>query len=328
VTRFKLMQEPWDYAIVLDACRFDYFKRLWKRYFKRGELIRVASVGSSTVGWRDRTFTDYYEDVVYVSSNPYIASTVCVEGFIGNRHFRKVHDVWLHWWDYEKGTVRPETVTRVARDIVAAAADGRVIIHYLQPHAPYLDLDLSWAGYPRPEPESGRVLEGVRGARNASSTAAMLVKLLSAGLRRIKLGGTPPEWKVREWIGMDPASPMDAVRRAYGEKGLRKAYERNLELVLGHVRRLVSDLSGRIMVTADHGELLGENDCYSHYSGSTSPYLLEVPLLIIENPQQVKPKRGRPAPVLETPQTSPDTPQAQESQQAIAERLRALGYLD
>jgi hypothetical protein len=322
------MEEAWDYAIVLDACRFDYFKHLWKRYFKRGELIKVASVGTSTVGWRDRTFTDRYDDVVYVSSNPYITSTMCVEGFIGNQHFRKVHDVWLDGWDYERGTVRPETVTDAARDIVAAASDVRVIIHYLQPHAPYLDLDMSSAGYPRPEPESGRVLEGVRGAGNSPGAASAVVKVLSAGLRRLRLGGTPPEWKVREWMGMDPASPMDAVRRAYGEKGLRKAYERNLELVLRHVGRLISGLSGRIVVTADHGELLGEGGCYSHYRGSSNPYLLHVPLLMIEKTRQTEPERPKPGPAAEAPNAARAMQQPPGSKEAITKRLRALGYLD
>jgi hypothetical protein len=327
VTQFRLMEEAWDYAIVLDACRFDYFERLWKRYFARGELIKATSVGSSTVGWRDRTFTDYYDDVVYVSANPYIASTRCVEGFVGNRHFRKVHDVWLYGWDYEKGTVRPETVTEAARDAVAEAPAARVITHYLQPHAPYLDLDVSSAGYPQPEPESGHILEGVRANGNESWTSRTAVKVLSAGLRRVRLGGTPPEWRFREWFGMDPASPMDAVRRACGTEGLRRAYERNLELVLEHVRRLAGALSGRVIVTADHGELLGEGGCFSHHRESSNPFLLEIPLLVIDGARAAEPERETARAAQEKPRPPPDPRQGRGSQEAVTERLKALGYL-
>jgi hypothetical protein len=325
VTQFNLMEENWDYAIVLDACRFDYFERVWKHYFARGELVKVTSVGSSTVGWRDRTFTDRYQDVVYVSSNPYITSTRCVEGFIGNRHFRKVHDVWLYGWDYERGTVRPETVTEAARDAIAEAPDARVIIHYLQPHAPYLDLDVGSRGFPKPNPESGRVLEGVHASRSEPWTLRMLLNVLSAGLRRVRPGGTPAEWKVRQWLNMNPASPMDAVRRAYGTKGLRRAYERNLELVLESVRGLTDALSGRVIVTADHGELLGEGGCYSHHRESSSPYLREIPLLVLEAAAQES--KGARA-VQERRSITSDPQQRPTSEDAITERLKALGYLD
>jgi len=29
----KIMEEEWDYLIILDACRYDYFLALWKNYF-------------------------------------------------------------------------------------------------------------------------------------------------------------------------------------------------------------------------------------------------------------------------------------------------------
>ena len=56
---------------------------------------------------------------------------------------------------------------------------------------------------------------------------------------------------------------MDAIRRIYGVKGLRKAYLENLRLVLEHVavlmdRALKINPSAKVIITADHGELLGE----------------------------------------------------------------------
>jgi len=92
-------------------------------------------------------------------------------------------------------------------------------------------------------------------------------------------------WELREWLGLPPASPMDAVRRKYGVNGLRKAYRENLRIVLEHVAKLCAELlhhkpSARIVITSDHGELLGENGKYSH--GIDEPYTLEVPWLRVK----------------------------------------------
>jgi len=56
---------------------------------------------------------------------------------------------------------------------------------------------------------------------------------------------------------------MDAIRRIYGVKGLRKAYLENLRLVLEHVavlmdRALKINPSAKVIITTNHGELLGE----------------------------------------------------------------------
>ena len=112
-----VMQEQWDYLIVLDACRYDYFERVWRDYFETGRLSRRSSIGTATVEWRDKSFTGFYDDVVYVSANPYINSVKSVVGFLGSEHFHKVYDVWQGHWDEGIGTVKPVDVTRAALGI-------------------------------------------------------------------------------------------------------------------------------------------------------------------------------------------------------------------
>ena len=85
---------------------------------------------------------------------------------------------------------------------------------------------------------------------------------------------------------MSPKTPMDAVRRKYGIKGLRRAYVSNLELVLEQVVELLKYVSGKIVITSDHGELLGENRCFTHTPGSMKKCLLEVPWLEIDKCQR------------------------------------------
>jgi len=283
IKKVKIMEEEWDYLIILDACRYDYFENIWKKYFKeelKGELTKKISVGSSTVEWRDNSFKEYYDDVIYISSNPYINSNMYVNGFLGTEHFNKVYDVWADYWDEKIGTVLPETVTNTAIDIIKSNKNKRFIIHYLQPHAPYLSLNATSKGFPPPDLKSGKVLCGVKEEEKISKLNE-IINILSGIFKKIGVMGNNPGWKLREFFNMPPASPMDAIKREYGKEGLRKTYFDNLEIVIQQVLILLDHLSGRIVVTSDHGELLGEQGCYSHEPGSTNPYLVEIPWLEI-----------------------------------------------
>jgi hypothetical protein len=92
------MQESWDYLIILDACRYDCFEEVWENYFK-GSLEKRIAAGSSTKEWRDRSFPGCYDDVLYVSANPFVNSLAAVKGFAGTEHFCKVYDLWRENWD-------------------------------------------------------------------------------------------------------------------------------------------------------------------------------------------------------------------------------------
>lgn len=58
---------------------------------------------------------------------------------------------------------------------------------------------------------------------------------------------------------------------------LRKAYRDNLRLVLKVVAELLPHLEGKTIITADHGDLLGEGGKVWHWRGSYDPRLKEVP---------------------------------------------------
>ena len=67
------MAADWDVLIILDACRHDYFAEAYGDFF-RGKLEQRISLGSSTPEWRIKTFKKTYNDIVYISANPYINS--------------------------------------------------------------------------------------------------------------------------------------------------------------------------------------------------------------------------------------------------------------
>jgi hypothetical protein len=319
--KVNIMQERWDYLIVLDACRYDYFEQVWQQYL-HGRLEKRMSVGTGTSEWRDKSFTDYYDDVIYISANPFINSLSPVKGFSAKEHFPRVFDLWLSNWDKEKGTVLPETVTKEAAEIIASHMDKRAIIHYIQPHEPYLGLAATSPGYKRPS--AGQYMQGLPGE---SKVVRKIMNILSGVFYWLGLRGNYFIWKIREVLRLAPAGPMDAVRRKYGDELLRKAYKENLEIVLKSVAELVDTLSGKVIITADHGEMLGENNCYCHWSRSNNEFLREIPWLMIDKGD--KDPGSAPRAASEGQKASePAAPADEEAKQKIQEKLRALGYFD
>lgn len=73
----------------------------------------------------------------------------------------------------------------------------------------------------------------------------------------------------------------EGVVKEYGEDKLREAYKENLMTALSEVCKLVEKLPGKVILTADHGELLGENSMYRHPMWSDHPVLRDVPWLEI-----------------------------------------------
>jgi len=316
----EVMKEQWDYLIILDACRYDYFERCYSEYLT-GTLQKKLSVGSSTKGWRNKSFIDYYEDTIYISANPYINSVVAVKGFNGPDHFYKIFDLWASHWDEAKGTVLPGILTKEAIRIVRNYPNKRAIIHYLQPHEPYLGIDfkkqnINKAGL------FGEAWASMGKLNKQRPLSDKLLRIIGKVFYQISIRGHGLIWRMREKMGVAPAQPMDAVRRKFGDKGLRKAYEDNLKAVLPHVKELVEHLSGRIVITADHGEMLGEDGCYCHWSRATKRQLREIPWLIIDKgPKKVLVKdRAQQDQAVESEMPDKD------GKKQIQDRLRSLGY--
>ena len=61
-----VMKEDWDFLIVLDACRYDYFSEMYENFFT-GRLEKRLSPDCSTVEWLKRSFPNYYPEVIYIS---------------------------------------------------------------------------------------------------------------------------------------------------------------------------------------------------------------------------------------------------------------------
>lgn len=270
----------WDVLIILDACRYDYLKRVYHKYLN-GHLEKVLSPASHTSEWRGKIFTkEDFKEVVYISANPYINSKVPVDEFDARDKFAEIVDVWDFGWDRNLGTVPPEVVSQELEKAIETHSK-KIIAHYLQPHAPYLNLGIGAFG--GSIPEKGRSFDWIVG------------RSLSWIERKIFLPLTLLRWMylLRLSLGIGAGAERETYARI-GLRGLRENYKKNLRAVLISVSKLISKPSFKernIVITSDHGELLGDSipifagskNRIGHVSESRNPILQEVPWLEVSD---------------------------------------------
>lgn len=218
--------EDWNVLVILDAMRYDVFKRC---NTIKGKLQQVDTEASCTPQWLNQTFPDEYP-YTYVSGNPICTSRVDVNGYKGGDHFEEVIDVWDSGWDQTYRTVLPKTMTKYAYPYLARE---KVIIHYMQPHFP-------------------------------------------------ALGKTQFDLNKGGWIPMDGAVAFvgtDFHQKEADIKVMRVAYVENALLVLYEMLALLEDIpqEQKVILTTDHGELLGESDLRGHLCEINHPILRNVP---------------------------------------------------
>ena len=138
----------WDILIVLDSCRCDYFEsivlpKIRELPLKSIDFQCVKSQGSCSVIWFTRTFTKPLKDVIYLSNNPLINRNSPLVRVNGKTLrpidiFHDVVEVFRLTWKKIHYTYHfdPEELTKIAK-LYLKSSDKRLIVHYMQPHAPY-----------------------------------------------------------------------------------------------------------------------------------------------------------------------------------------------
>ncbi|MFB6296985.1 MAG: hypothetical protein ABEH56_00530 [Salinirussus sp.] len=277
----SLLDEEWDYLVILDACRNDFFARTYDDYLT-GALETRESPGSATPEWAMRTFSDQH-DITYFSANPLINSLSIPFNEIpwgkalggdyawaAADHIEEVVDIWKFAWDDDLGTVHPADVNRAVFDRPELLRKrDRTIIHYLQPHMPYIDTG------------KGRKIGELRNAVS-SATGDETGLLTSLGDHM-----TP---KVRRWfesstllnrlgvlLDFDVETIVSVLTGGETRSLVEDHYERTLRIAMEEVRDLVAELDGDVVVTADHGEAFGEGGVWEHHVETYLPCLVNVP---------------------------------------------------
>ena len=251
----------YDMLVILDACRYDVFSQVIFDYMD-GLLIPVRSPASITIDWLKKVWGKRsWNDIVYVSASPMVNKRGLLRSFDARERFLEIIEVWDWGWDKELSTVPPNKVnfgiklamTKLRLKGLRYSINYKIIVHYVQPHAPYIGRT--------------RIAGEDIGVRHRSHVYRMVDE--SVWLWRL-LGRI-------EDLGYD----INIIRRAYMD---------NLHLVLKEVRRLINHLHGTIIVTSDHGELLGEKLLLEHPEGLYVKELIVVPWLVIKKPKEFKRK--------------------------------------
>ena len=264
----------WDVLVILDACRADALNTLLStQRCPGGGLNSPGSAGCcrspavSTPGWL-RAVGPHLASLrpIYFSANPVVSREVEELGLD-----LCVLSAWKSLWGEHTRlripSVHPQAVTGLVSAYLSDMDNHRFIVHYIQPHSPFIG-----------EPPLALARWG-RGKGEFWEAAHRL---------------TQPGQAVQQGI----ATWLD-VRDAY-MGNLRLVWEAVLVLAsLVHSRRA----EARIVVTADHGELLGEDGRFGHESGWRHEKLFAVPWVELS-----------------------EQPSASTDQQDTQQKLEALGY--
>ena len=239
----RLIEEhEWDNLIILDACRFDYFRNEYSACLK-GVLREVTSPASCTIEWSKKVWIDKY-DLTYISGWPCANSKgIPRMGYRATDHIPEIIDVWKHGWDDSLGTIPPWSINKAVREHPKRRG---FVIHYMQPHDPYIGKTKLHVSIGPPNVTRESMADPGRGG----------------GFYRT-------------------SRQIDALARSKGIDYLKQAYCDNLRLVLEHVSELIPYLDGVTVVTADHGELL-RPEGPAHPCGSNDPTLRQVPWFVVE----------------------------------------------
>jgi hypothetical protein len=135
----NIIESEWDNLLILDACRYDIFKN---QNVLKGNLKKIESMGSSTTEFLISNLSDRnLHDTVYITANPqYYRHKDTI-----NCEFHNVIHVWKDdGWDSKYQTVLPETVTEYGLHAASKYSNKRLIVHYIQPHYPFLDSEVKF----------------------------------------------------------------------------------------------------------------------------------------------------------------------------------------
>ena len=270
--------------IILDSCRYDMFKTTYADFLD-GELSPVWSSGRWT-GEYIHNMWDEYHDLTYVNAAPVVSNFYFKNRGIGanpEKYFKEIIQIWETGWDDELGTTPAEEVTDAALQVVANTAQPRIVAHYIQPHFPYV-------GDYRPDALKG----GYAHIRERADAEG--------------------ERMTDQWIARVEAGDLT-------NEEIKRAYKANLEYVLGEVQRLIRALDCPVVVTADHGEHLGEDGRYLHEE--SSKYTRTVPWFRVES--TVGASDEDPLAELREPE---DGEAQRVDDDTVEQRLADLGYVE
>ena len=277
----NFFEENWDYAFIFDCARYDVFKSVYNDYFG-GKLEKRRSNASATPEWVEKNFENR-KNINYFSTNPFINSqSIRLNEFDyipkkyttdPSRHIAHIVDVWDNSWNEDIGTVLPHELNKEFKNKHGDLADRRTVIHYMQPHKPFIG-----HGKSRMENMKKKSVEKLE-----RDDKWLLPDRITAKFSRVveQLEGSETAMKLGLTMSLKPSAFLEAIL-GNTHQIMKNHHEENLRKAMEEARKLAGNLEGKIVITSDHGEAFGEKGVWGHHIETYVPPLVEVPWLEVE----------------------------------------------
>jgi hypothetical protein len=148
--------------IILDACRTDAIQEVASEYPFITEINERRSVGSTSNEWIAKTFTKKYQKSInqtsYITSNLFATKVLEQHEYppirrpqvplaapswktIDIHEFQHVDFAWEYVDHTGAGGFPPRVITDRTIQLAREQSASRFVVHYMQPHAPYIAVD-------------------------------------------------------------------------------------------------------------------------------------------------------------------------------------------
>lgn len=295
-TGVDVIAEDWDNLIILDACRYDAFAEVNDL---KGSLESRISQGSHSDVFMQANFAGrQLHDIVYVGGNPFVRHLdddvfheirpIDVNKLSNSPTYNRKGEIDI--LPEESYVDLPTDVVDETRRAHEQRPNKRLIAHFMQPHLPFI---------------------GPKGLE-------LYREVLQTHGDDLNIEGSVKRWGALSLTLYKFVNDEDV---AITDADLWDAYIENLEIVLKYVADLLEALPGRTVITADHGELLGDRVFgygkeYAHPRNLRTSELCKVPWFVVEGSNR---RQVTADPPVQSERMNAETTEA---------KLKALGYLD
>lgn len=215
----EIVEKEWSNLIILDAARYDFFKKVNDI---SGDLTKRLSGRSSTKFVKTELQNKQLKDVVCVTQD--------------DKYDRYLNQSQFHHYEYinqgrrsyqERRNLEKEMIEKI-QNLRRTYPEKRLLTHFMRPHIPWIS----------------EYAEDLRS--QITDRYDVTFKFESADSKSDHLH--------------EPLYSLYHARQfgLINDAELRKAYEKEMQDIIQSLARLIKNLNGKTIITADHGEMLGE----------------------------------------------------------------------
>lgn len=280
----NVFTRDWELLLVLDACRVDAIEEVAPEYDFIDAVDSIWSVGSSSDEWAAKTYTTDYlskiRETLLVSTNPLVLQALREQKYppVG-------YSVPLMFADWD----------------VVDENDLGEFLHIGEHHYKKYDLP------PSPELMTEHAIKAARRFDFGRTIVHYMQPHIPHGAAAYAEERPPTDLE---------ADPWQCIRNgAVDREDVWENYLDNLRITLDSIEILLKNIDAeKVVITADHGDLIGECGAYGHPAGFVHPAVKKVPWVVTSASDE-----GTRSPDIELPRRQSDTD--------VEDQLRTLGYL-